>query len=87
MTVVFVKKTDGTHRLCIDYRKLSAKTISDRYPLPVNPEPLDNLQGARYFSTLGLLAGYQIAIHPQDVYKTALLLKVLCTNLRDFLLV
>jgi len=32
--VLFVKKKDGTLRLCIDYRELNKITVKNRYPLP-----------------------------------------------------
>ena len=32
--VLFVKKKDGTLRLCIDYRELNKVTIKNKYPLP-----------------------------------------------------
>jgi hypothetical protein len=32
--ILFVKKKDGTMRMCIDYRELNKVTIKNRYPLP-----------------------------------------------------
>jgi len=32
--ILFVKKKDGTLRLCIDYRQLKKVTVKNRYPLP-----------------------------------------------------
>ena len=48
--VMFVKKKDGTLRLCIDYRKLNKVTIKNRYPLPMIDDLFDQLQGAQLFS-------------------------------------
>ena len=70
--VLFVQKKDGGLRMCVDYRALNKVTIANRYPLPRIDEMLDQLHGARYFSSLDLQAGYhQIRIAPEDVEMTA----------------
>lgn len=70
--IVIVRKKDGTIRLCVDYRRLNAKTIGDAYPLPRIQESFDALVGSEYFTTLDLASGYhQIAMDPTDQHKTA----------------
>ena len=41
--VIFVKKKDGSLRLCIDYKKLNRVTIRNQYPLPRIDELFDQL--------------------------------------------
>ncbi|XP_071914134.1 uncharacterized protein [Coffea arabica] len=56
--VLFVKKKDGSLRLCIDYRGLNAVTIKNKYSLPHIDELFDQLQGAIVFSKLDLRQGF-----------------------------
>ncbi|KAL4026597.1 hypothetical protein IC575_015033 [Cucumis melo] len=70
--VLFVKKKDGSMRLCIDYRELNKVTVKNRYPLPRINDLFDQLQGATVFSKIDLRSGYhQLRIKDGDVPKTA----------------
>ena len=70
--VLFVKKKDGSMRLCIDYRELNKVTIRNQYPLPRIDNLFDQLQGAKVFSKIDLRSGYhQLRVHDEDVPKTA----------------
>ncbi|KAF5808599.1 putative nucleotidyltransferase, Ribonuclease H [Helianthus annuus] len=70
--VLFVKKKDGSMRLCIDYRELNKVTIKNRYPLPRIDDLFDQLQGVSYFSKIDLRSGYhQLKVRDEDVHKTA----------------
>ena len=70
--VIFVKKKDGSKRLCVDYRALNNMTVRERFPLPLIDDIFDALSGAKVFSSLDLHSGYhQVRIREQDVYKTA----------------
>ena len=70
--MLFVKKRDGSMRLCIDYHELNKVTIRNRYPLPRIDDLFDQLQGANIFSKIDLRSGYhQLKIKPEDVSKTA----------------
>ncbi|WMV07858.1 hypothetical protein MTR67_001243, partial [Solanum verrucosum] len=52
--VLFVKKKDGSLRMCIDYRQLNKVTIKNKYPIPRIDDLFDQLQGASYFSNIDL---------------------------------
>jgi hypothetical protein len=69
--VPFVKKKDGTLRLCIDYRHLNKVTIKNKYPLPKIDDLFDQLGSASIFSKIDLRFGYhQVRIKGEDIHKT-----------------
>jgi len=71
--VLFVKKKDGSLRLCIDYRQLNSVTVRNRYPLPRIDDLFDQLQGAQFFSKIDLRSRYhQLRIREEDILKTAI---------------
>jgi len=70
--VVLAEKSDGTIRICIDFRPLNDVTIKDSYPLPRIEDLITQLHGAKYFSKIDLASGYhQIKLREQDKQKTA----------------
>ena len=52
--VLFVKKKDGTLRLCVDYRQLNKMTVKNKYSLPRIDDLFDQLKGVSVFSNIDL---------------------------------
>ncbi|GKF17137.1 putative reverse transcriptase domain-containing protein, partial [Tanacetum coccineum] len=70
--VLFIKKKDGSFRMCIDYKELSKLTVKNCYPLPRIDDLFDQLQGSHFFSKKYLRSGYhQLRVHEDDIPKTA----------------
>ena len=70
--LLFVKKSDGSLRLVLDYRLLNAKTVRNRFPLPRIDMLLDRLTHSRWFSKIDLRTGfYQLGMSEECIHKTA----------------
>ena len=70
--IVLVKKSDGSSRFCIDFRKLNDITIKDSFPLPVIADHMDKLGAARYFTSLDMgSAFWQVKLDDASMPKTA----------------
>ncbi|GKB49614.1 putative reverse transcriptase domain-containing protein [Tanacetum coccineum] len=70
--VLFVKKKDGSFRMCIDYRELNKLTMKNQYPLLRIDDLFDQLQGSRVYSKIDLGSGYhQLRVREEDIPKTA----------------
>ena len=69
--IVVVPKKNGKIRVCVDYRKLNAATVTDAFPLPFTDGVLDAVAGHEVYSFLDGFSGYnQIRMHPDDQEKT-----------------
>jgi hypothetical protein len=70
--VITVPKPDGSRRLCVDYRRLKANTVSQNFPMSRILDILDRLHGSKYFSSWDLKSGYyQILKDENSIAKTA----------------
>jgi hypothetical protein len=69
--VLLVKKKTGDYRMCVDYRRLNAMTVKDKYPLPIIDEQLDRLGGNKYSTTVDLASGfYQVLVGKNGIHYT-----------------
>ena len=70
--IVLAPKKDGNYRFCVDFRRVNSVTKKDAQPVPRIDDILDQLGGARCFSTLDLASGYwQVPLREEDREKTA----------------
>ena len=69
-----VPKPSGGWRPCGDYRRLNAATLPDRYSLPHIQDFAARLDGAKIFSKVDLIRGYQqVPVAEADICKTAVI--------------
>jgi hypothetical protein len=67
-----VRKADGSHRLCIDYRGLNDVTRKDAYPLLRVDDTLRELKDANFYTHLDLASDFwQVRVRDHDIHKTA----------------
>nr|GFA51843.1 putative reverse transcriptase domain-containing protein [Tanacetum cinerariifolium] len=70
--VLFVRKKDGSFRMCVDYRESNKLTVKNHYPLPRIDDLFDQLQGSSIYLKIDLRSGYhQLRVREQDISKMA----------------
>nr|GFB99283.1 putative reverse transcriptase domain-containing protein [Tanacetum cinerariifolium] len=70
--VLFVRKKDGSYRMCIDYRELNKLTIKNRYPLLRIDDLFDQLQGSSVYLKIDLQSSYhQLCVREKDIPITS----------------
>ncbi|GJS06093.1 putative reverse transcriptase domain-containing protein [Tanacetum coccineum] len=81
--ILFVKKKDGSFRMCINYRELNKLTVKNRYPLPRIDDLLVQLQGLSVYSKIDLRSGYhQLRVHEEDIRRPLLKLDMDIMNFK-----
>nr|GEX73894.1 reverse transcriptase domain-containing protein [Tanacetum cinerariifolium] len=81
--VLFVKKKDGSFRMCIDYRESNKLMVKYPYPLPRIDDLFYQLQGSSIYSKIDLRSGYhQLRVREQDILKMTLELGTVITSFR-----
>nr|GEV04615.1 putative reverse transcriptase domain-containing protein [Tanacetum cinerariifolium] len=71
-SVLFVKKKDGSFRMCINYQDLNKLTVKNHYPLPRIDDLFNQFQGLSVYSKIDLRSGYhQLRVHEEDIPKTS----------------
>jgi hypothetical protein len=71
-SVLFMKKKDGTLRLCIDFKHFNKVTVKNKYPLSRIDGLFDQLKDSKIFLKIDLRLGYhQVRIKDEYISKTA----------------
>ena len=69
---MFVPKKNGKLKMCVDYKRINAVTIKNKYPLPLMADMKTKFRDARYFTILDLRNAFNfIRIKKKDEWKTA----------------
>ena len=69
--ILFVKRKDGSLRMCEDYRGINKTMVCNRYPLPLIPELLDHLRSEWIFCDIDMRGAYNLVrIKLGDEWKT-----------------
>ncbi|XP_050338541.1 uncharacterized protein LOC126764887 [Bactrocera neohumeralis] len=77
--VVLARKKDGSYRVCIDYRKLNAAVLKDRFPVPIIGELVEKMQSAKFFTVMDLKNGFfHVPIEESSQKYTAFATNVIC---------
>ena len=72
-----MRKKDGTTRFCIDYRRLNASTIAEKFSLPNTEELLLKMRGCRIFSSVDAKNAYNcIVVCKEDWQKNGVYLLI-----------
>ncbi|GJZ35512.1 putative reverse transcriptase domain-containing protein, partial [Tanacetum coccineum] len=70
--ILFVKKKDGSFRMCINYQELNKLIVKNHYPLLRIDDLFDQLQGSSVYSKIDLQSGYhQLRVWEEDILKMA----------------
>jgi hypothetical protein len=64
-----VLKKDGSWRFCVNYRKLNAITVKNRFPMPLIDEIFDELAGTKFFTKLDMRSGYHQVRMREECYN------------------
>ncbi|EDK42989.1 conserved hypothetical protein [Lodderomyces elongisporus NRRL YB-4239] len=70
--VLFVRKKDGSYRMCVDYRLLNLTVVQKQFQMPVVEQLIKEVSGYRYYSTLDMTQSFhQIRLDDETSHVTA----------------